>query len=78
MITKIEMQAMEAVIGIHKEMCRKNGINWEQRLYDCAKDIYPFVIRNINSSEDKRAPARVAVEFAEYLIDELVAKRRLG
>lgn len=31
MISKIEMQAMDAVIGIHREMRKANEIDWEQR-----------------------------------------------
>ena len=34
MMTKIEMEAMEAVIGIHKELARQNEIDWEQRRYE--------------------------------------------
>lgn len=30
MMTKIEMQAMDAVIGIHREMRKGNEPNWEQ------------------------------------------------
>lgn len=29
MMTKIEMQAMDAIIGIHREMKKANEINWE-------------------------------------------------
>jgi hypothetical protein len=29
MITKIEMQAMDAIIGIHREMRKANEIDWE-------------------------------------------------
>ena len=37
MISKIEMQAMDAVIGIHREMRKANEIDWEQRRYEIAK-----------------------------------------
>ena len=36
MISKIEMQAMDAVIGIHREMRKANEIDWEQRRYEIA------------------------------------------
>ena len=39
MLTKIEMQAMDAVIGIHKEMRRANEVNWELRRYEIAKEV---------------------------------------
>lgn len=38
-MTKIEMQAMDAVIGIHREMRKANEIDWEQRRYEIAKDV---------------------------------------
>lgn len=40
MMTKIEMEAMEAVIGMRKEMAKANEIDWEQRRYEIAKDYY--------------------------------------
>lgn len=40
MMTKIEMEALEAVIGIRKEMAKANEIDWEQRRYEIAKDYY--------------------------------------
>lgn len=73
MITKIEMQYMDAVIGIHREMHKANerGIDWEQRRYEIAKDVYPIVCHDMNQSADKSAPAEVAVELADFLIAEL-------
>ena len=73
MLTKIEMQYMEAVIGIHKEMRKANerGVDWEQRRYEIAKDIYPIVCHDMNPSADKAAPATSAVELADLLIAEL-------
>ena len=80
MLTKIEMQYMDAVIGIHKEMRKANerGVDWEQRRYEIAKEVYPIVSHDMAPSADKKKPARVAVELADMLIDELVAKKRLG
>lgn len=70
MLTKIEIQYMDAVIGIHKEM-RKGGVDWEQRRYEIAKDIYPIACHDMNPSESKDAPAKAAVELADLLIAEL-------
>ena len=78
MLTKIEMEALEAVIGIHKELRQANSISWEQRRYEIAKEVYPIVCHDMNPSADKAAPARAAVELADLLIEELVAKKRLG
>ena len=71
MLTKIEMQAMEAVIGIYREMRQANEVSWEQRRYEIAKDIYPIVCHDMNPSESKDAPAKAAVELADLLIAEL-------
>lgn len=34
------MEAMEAVVGIRKEMAMANEKDWEQRRYEIAKDYY--------------------------------------
>lgn len=67
------MQYMDAVIGIHKEMRKANerGVDWEQRRYEIAKDIYPIACHDMNPSEPKDAPAKAAVELADLLIAEL-------
>ena len=78
MLTKIEMEAMEAVNGIRDELRKQREINWEQRRYEIAKEVYPIVCHDMAPSADKKKPARVAVELADMLIDELVAKKRLG
>lgn len=73
MLTKIEMQYMEAVIGIHREMRKANDreIDWEQRRYEIAKEVYPITCHDMNPSADKAAPAEAAVELADLLIAEL-------
>ena len=43
-MTQIEMQAMEAIKGICREMKIANEVNWEQRRYEIAKEIYPLVL----------------------------------
>ena len=78
MLTKIEMQYMEAVKGICDELCKQREINWELRRYEIAKEVYPIVCHDMIPSADKTEPARAAVELADMLIDELVAKKRLG
>ena len=67
------MQYMDAVIGIHKEMRKANerGVDWEQRRYEIAKDLYPIACHDMNPSESKDAPAKAAVELADLLIAEL-------
>lgn len=73
MLTKIEMQYMDAVIGIHKEMRKANDreIDWEQRRYEIAKTIYPIACHDMNPKAGKAEPAKAAVELADLLIEEL-------
>lgn len=76
-MTKIEMQAMDAVIGIHREMKKANEVDWEQRRYEIAKEMMPaayeesrkILLRGGNVAYDDVAKA--AVEFADMLIAEL-------
>ena len=69
MMTKIEMQAMDAVIGIHHEMKKANDVNWEQRRYEIAKELFLHSVRtSLNSLKDD---AKHAVERADCLIAEL-------
>ena len=44
----------------------KNGINWEQRRYEIAKEMLPFCMKNI-----VRGYAKCAVRIADALIKEL-------
>ena len=70
MLTKIERQYMEAVIAMNRRM-RDHEVDWEQRRYEIAKDIYPIACHDMNPSESKDAPAKAAVELADLLIAEL-------
>lgn len=67
-MTKIEMQAMDAVIGIHREMKKANEIDWEKRRYEIAKDCVAVLMRNEITLEDA---AKISVEQADALIKEL-------
>lgn len=72
MISKIEMQAMDAVIGIHREMRKANEIDWEQRRYEIAKELF---IQNIgNSHVSVEDDVKTAVKWADMLINELKNK----
>lgn len=52
MLTKIEMQYMDAVIGIHREMRKANerGIDWEQRRYEIAKDTLQGILNGFTAT----------------------------
>lgn len=60
-MTKIEQQTMDAIIGIYREIKRPKEIDWEQRRYEVAKEIYPHVL-NL---------AKTTVFLANALISEL-------
>lgn len=77
MMTKIEMEAMEAVIGIRKEMAKGNEIDWEQRRYEIAKDLYIQTCQQVKLEGDNtagdmfRSTAWVSRVAADYLIEVL-------
>ena len=77
MLTKIEMQAMDAIIGIRKELSRANEVNWEQRRYEIAKNIFctllgnQDVLRDAAMNHHTRLVAMSAIDFADLLIEEL-------
>ncbi|BAU17530.1 hypothetical protein PIOMA14_I_1680 [Prevotella intermedia] len=78
MMTKIEMEAMEAVIGIRKELARQNEIDWEQRRYEIAKECLPTVYqtaleiaKKTGVIEEPKDIVAVAVDLADVLIENL-------
>ena len=71
-MTKIEMQAMDVVIGIHREMRKANEPDWEQRRYEIAKEVF---LNLKNSLTSYREDAKLAVECADLLIAELQNKK---
>lgn len=52
-------------------MTNQKEINWEQRRYDIAKDLYPIAYQGVNPLEPMDAAAKTAVELADLLIEEL-------
>ena len=72
MITKIEMQFMEAVKGLYR-LLRENagrGVDWEQRRYEIAKEVYPAVLAKC-TTETLPEAASTAVALANLLVLEL-------
>lgn len=71
------MKAMEAVIGIRKEMAKANKIDWEQRRYEIAKDYYVMACSlakahgNETMGEILEAAAWLSVVAADKLIEVL-------
>lgn len=69
MMTRIEMQTMDAVIGIHREMKKANETDWEKRRYEIAKELsLHWVKTSFNSIEDD---AENAVKWADLFISKL-------
>lgn len=77
MMTKIEKEAMNAVIGIRKELEKGNEINWEQRRYEIAKDLYVQTCQQAKLEGDYtaadvfRSAAWLSRVAADYLIEVL-------
>ena len=76
MMTVIEKQAMDAVISISLKTKDANQIDWEQRLYETAKDItcaYCMSVGVGNSYEntEKIEIIDASVEMAKMLISKL-------
>lgn len=69
-MTQIEMQAMESVKGIYREMKKANEVDWEQRRYEIAKEIYPRVL-DFTRVDQMAAAAKTTVFLADVLIAEL-------
>lgn len=80
-MTQIEMQAMESIEGIYREMKKANAINWEQRRYEIAKEVLPEVMSQCHEWDKTITIQKMcgcAVEIADALIEELVNRQRLG
>lgn len=72
MMTKIEMDAMNAVIGIHRELKRMNEPDWERRRYEIAKEVFS------RSCADSVLTDEYMAEKAVAAADALVAELKKG
>jgi hypothetical protein len=72
MMTKIEMDAMNAVIGIHRELKRMNEPDWERRRYEIAKEVFS------RSWGDSVLTDEYMAEKAVAAADALVAELKKG
>lgn len=70
-MTNMEILTHQAIQSIAEKMRDQKEINWEQRRYEIAKDLYLIAYNDMNPLEPKDAPAKIAVEFANLLIEEL-------
>lgn len=71
MMTVIEKQYMDAVIAINRRM-RDNEIDWEQRRYEIAKEVF---LNRKDSLSTYEEDAKTAVRCADLLITELQKKK---
>ena len=69
MMTKIEMDAMNAVIGIHRELKRMNEPDWEKRRYEIAKEVFSRSWADSVLTDEHMAEKAVAA--ADALVAEL-------
>ena len=78
MLTKIEMQYMDAVIGIHKEMRKANerGVDWEQRRYEIAKELFPSIIRTMDPEATAGSAVDATMKLTDLLITELQKEKK--
>lgn len=77
-MTVIEKQYMETVIRMGRRL-QSGEIDWEQRRYEIAKEIYPVILENSNrlpcdGKEQLAAAAIATVNAAELLVTALKAK----
>lgn len=73
MLTKIEMQYMDAVIGIHREMRKQNerGIDWEQRRYEISKAVFPSILQSMDPEATAGSAVDATMKLTDLLIEEL-------
>ena len=81
-MTQIEMQAMNALIGIHREMRNANDLATDRCRLDVAMRMLPTLFENIDGSTlltDGKVCQLVcesAVRYADALIAELKKSRK--
>lgn len=69
-MTRLEQEEMDEIIGKYREIKRPKEIDWEQRRYEVAKEIYPLVL-NLTRADQMTAAAKTTVFLANALISEL-------
>lgn len=76
-MTNIEILTHQALQSIDCKMCNQNGINWEQRRYEIAKDLYIQTCQQAKLEGDNtaadvfRSAAWLSRVAADYLIEIL-------
>jgi hypothetical protein len=76
-MTNIEILTHQALQSIDCKMCNQNEINWEQRRYEIAKDLYVQTCQQAKLEGDNtaadvfRSAAWLSRVAADYLIEIL-------
>nr|DAX55985.1 MAG TPA: hypothetical protein [Caudoviricetes sp.] len=76
-MTNIEILTHQALQSIDCKMCNQNEINWEQRRYEIAKDLYIQTCQQAKLEGDNtaadvfRSAAWLSRVAADYLIEVL-------
>lgn len=70
-MTKIELEAMDAVIGIRRELAKANEIDWEKRRYEVAKALYPMALEYTPEECLPSSAAITCIGFANVFVKEL-------
>lgn len=75
-MTNIELETLSAVrAAVRKYVNTTNGIDWEQRRYEIAKEVLAAKLSNDNSwvISDKGILVETCLEYADILIEKLKA-----
>lgn len=74
-MTNIELQAANAQINMNREVVNHlTKIDWEQRRYEIAKDVYCTLLERSNDGQTYFQKAENAVSRADALIEALKKK----
>ena len=77
MLTKIEIEYMEAIKTIAREMRKANAdqpnneLDWEQRFYEVARDLYVKAVTNNHNSVECGGVAKTVIYQAKVFIQIL-------
>lgn len=75
MLTKILMQYMEAVIAMNRRM-RDHEVDWEQRRYEIAKELFPSIIRTMDPEATAGSAVDATMKLTDLLITELQKEKK--
>ena len=75
MLTKIEMQYMEAVIAMNRRM-RDLVVDWKQRRYEIAKELFPSIIRTMDPEATAGSAVDATMKLTDLLITELQKEKK--